>query len=289
MSVFPWSSIRSLPLTSIIGSRDENPLAKSQKYPFKKLIDIYKARRQRQLNEEASTPSLTPAQYIDALKRVDFGSQHSIATFDGKAKSRGARPAPKPLILGYEAGYQYILESKFADYKLDNPLKIPYDQQHSQIVGIKAHPDHDELQYVFRLGTLVWVPASVDVTSPKFSREELRRTPFKVFIDPLNKSLWLILDPHRVDEDGEDDSIPGSANTWDFLPSKSNGRSSFDILKLFDWGELDALKKPSKKREIFSEKAIKSAARLQTTLQVVTEDAWAEAVKALGTKKINQQ
>ena len=67
-------------------------------------------------------------------------------------------------------------------------------------------------------------------------------TSFHVYINVIDRSIWLVLAPYELNGIGERATIPRGTDPWPFLGLRSNGRVHFDVMELMTWNEFLNLK-----------------------------------------------
>ena len=217
-------------------------------------------------------------QYIDALKAVDFSSSNTIDKFTETTQIRDHDPAPRPILLGSDAGSNvvYQLHSKLVDdlipSKADTPKNVKLSDYVMEIKATAANTQ-SPVQYIFMLGDLRAAPSA----SPTTPGEE---TPYRVCINPVDRSIWLLMLGFTLDSNGGPVPIPTDADTWTFLNAKANGRASFDVMRIATWSEFIALTQSSAvNRPIFGTQAIGTSKRIFPKAVWPTAEAVEKALK----------
>ncbi|KAL8765211.1 MAG: hypothetical protein Q9209_007644 [Squamulea sp. 1 TL-2023] len=98
----------------------------------------------------------------------------------------------------------------YADPRLGTSSGASYDHV-MQVKPTKSNAP-PPIQYILPLGALEVVPKDF---FGKVGRGDY--TPFRVCMNPVDKSIWLVMRPYLIDGIGERDPIPSSSNTWNFL------------------------------------------------------------------------
>jgi hypothetical protein len=180
---------------------------------------------------------MNPASYINNLNAVDFTRTDSITTFICRTQIRDRVPYPMPIILGSEDGLMYQLRSQLLD--LEPSFDLPADATSSDAVTeIRSTNPKTKcpLQFVVPLGNLEYS------RFPDISRVE---TPFRVCVNAIDRSIWLVLAPYTLDDVGERVPIPRGTDPWPYLGLHSNGRVQFDVMELMTWKEFRTLSNQS--------------------------------------------
>ncbi|MCJ1465563.1 hypothetical protein MMC07_004181 [Pseudocyphellaria aurata] len=190
-------------------------------------------RRADSIREQRAKTAMHPDSYLNHFEAVDFSNTASITGFVNDTQIRDWEPYPTPIVLGSEEGIVYYLCSQLVD--LEASFDLPAGATSSDYITElrSANPNTGcPLQFVLPLGILAWS------VSPDSSRCE---TPFRVCVNPINRSIWLVLAPYEVDYKGDRISIPWGTDPWPWLGLHSHGRVLFDVMELMPWEEFQNL------------------------------------------------
>lgn len=222
----------------------------------------------------AKNRRLTTVEYFDALRKLDVGNVNSLGDFMSRTQKPHHRPTPRPILLGADGDVQYVLRSGLAFYEIIDDL----------VENTKVHPNFVEfipesdsgfdateglLRYGFHLGALEGIlPRSTDVSADfntTAATAIVVSTPFNVFLNPLDKSIWIVLDQKSQDGLG---FMEFTGDPWDSLPSFSEGRAQFDVMRILSGEEVNVwdgnhmawdFQTP---RPFFTQEAMKTAKRV---------------------------
>ena len=173
------------------------------------------------------------AQYIEALKRLDFNNDDSMLDFINKTQIRDWEPYPQPIILGSDASTIYQLRSQLVD--MEAASDIPSGAKLSEyIFEIRATAPNTKspVQYIYSIGMLEYTNRAGSTGTT---------TPFTVGINPVDRSIWLILTPYSLDGVGNRVPIPLNIDTWPYTGTMANNRPPFDVIQIATWTEFIAL------------------------------------------------
>lgn len=208
---------------------------------------------------------MQPAMYINSLGCLDFRHSSSISSFMYRTQIRDWEPYPEPIILGSEDGLVYRLRSQLLDLEpsCDVSADVILNDAISEIRATK--PDTQcPLRFVLPLGTLDYIRLA---DSSRFE------TSFHVCINPVDRSIWLILAAYTLDQVGDRVLIPRGEDPWPYLGLKSRGRVQFDVMELMTWKEFRKLENQSQavERDMFG--LAEGAMQVWPTLWVATKEA----------------
>ncbi|MCJ1359588.1 MAG: hypothetical protein MMC33_009590 [Icmadophila ericetorum] len=131
------------------------------------------------------------------------------------------------------------------------------------------------LKYALHLGVLVYVQSDAGDAA-----ETPIKTPFDVFIDIEDRSIWLVLDPDNYDDEGSSSPIPASADTWEYLPSLRKSKP-FDIMRILDEKDCTQLDATTHtKHQIFSERVLESGRRVAPMIYTALGEAVSKVASA---------
>lgn len=172
---------------------------------------------------------------------------NSLGEFMSRTQEPIRRPLPRPLLRGIDDGVKYLLRSgpDFYDIIDDLPKTTRW---HPIYVEFKPKSNIRSdlpvgLRYAFRLGALEYMaPAKTNIsaseniagnTTATAAAEATIPTPFDVWLNHVDKFIWLVLD-----QDAQDDFslMEFTDNPWDSLTSWQNGRPPFDAMRDLQWG-----------------------------------------------------
>lgn len=209
--------------------------------------------------------------YINHLKAVDFKRIDSITTFIYGTQIRDWEPYPEPIVLGSENGILYQLRSQLLD--LEPSFDLPAGATpNDAITEIRPTNPNTKcpLQFVLPLGTLEYSKFADSSRGETSFRVE---TPFHVYVNPIDRSIWLVLSPYMHDDLGDRESIPWGTDPWPYLGLHADGRVPFDVMKLMTWEEFQTLGDQSQapKKDIF--RLAKVAIQVWPTAWVPTKEA----------------
>ena len=244
------------------------------------------------------------AQYIEALENVNFRDMKSISSFMYKTQIRDWDPYPKPIILGSELGNEsgaiYQLRSQIVDDF--EPMSDLDDRTAPSDAIVEIRFNNLTKRYVFPLGileaslppgpSLSGFPPSKPVIESATAIRQTFLTPYRVCISPVNRSISLVLpdSPLSVSTDDLSGGIPLDADTWPYIPTKTNGRSSFHVIQVATWSEFTSLSQSTAvSRQIFSEQALKKAKREPPKLFVPAAPALQKAMTSWDRKKAKEK
>lgn len=217
---------------------------------------------------------LTTVEYFDALRKLDVGSVDSLGDFMFHTQKPHQRPTPKPILLGVDGDVQYSMRSGLAFYKIIEDLDENIEV-HPKFVEFLPEFDSEfdategVLRYGFHLGALEGiVPKRTDISADVNTTAAtgiVVSTPFNVFLNPLDKSIWIVLDQNSREDLG---LMEFTGNPWDSLPSLPEGRAQFDVMRILSGEEVKALDGNhmaldfQTPRSFFTQDAMKTAKRL---------------------------
>lgn len=100
------------------------------------------------------------------------------------------------------------------------------------------------LQFILPLGTLEY---------RRFAESSRAETSFRVCINPIDRSIWLVLAPYTLDDLGDRVSFPRGTDPWPYLGLHSDGCVQFDVMELMTWKEFQNLENQSQalKKDMF--------------------------------------
>jgi len=184
--------------------------------------------------------SLDATSFRTSLEAVVWSDPSSTNRLVSDTYGGGLRAASDPIYLGTDNQIRYYLDTKLP--VLSTERDLPDDTAaHPCVLEIRNFDGSTPpFQFGFPVGSLGYVAQETADTSK--GALELHSTPFRVYLDVLGRSLWLVLDSHYQDELGEDIDIPLRANPWDYMPSVQNGRNifkAFMIQRVQDLGTTD--------------------------------------------------
>lgn len=182
---------------------------------------------------------MTMAQYIDAVKGLNFKNDDSMLDFINKTQIRDWEPYPLPIILGCDGSTIYQLRSQLVDMEAtsDIPSGTPLSEY---IYEIRATAPNvkSPTQYIYSLGMLEYTKQAGSIGT---------ETPFKVGINPVDRSVWLIMTPYSLDGVGNRVPIPLNVDTWPYAGTTATTgtppkkRDTFDVIQIATWAEFVAL------------------------------------------------
>ncbi|KAK4695623.1 hypothetical protein P7C71_g2164, partial [Lecanoromycetidae sp. Uapishka_2] len=233
------------------------------------------AQREKDVKAQQSEPAMKMQEYINALKTVDFKTTGSISTFMSKTQIRDWQPYPQPVILGSENGIIYQLGSQIVN-DIEPKDELPESTPPSDFI-IEIRPTDPKatspVKYVYPLGRLEAV----------YQTGDLAQTPFRVCINPVDRSIWLVMAPYNLDGVGEKDSIPANEDTWPYFLTKANGRTQFDVMQVASWKDFIALNQTSAiSRVFFNAQALATAKRIQPKAYVPAASVVQQALGGAG-------
>ena len=207
-------------------------------------------------------PAMTMKEYLDRLKAVDFQSVDSIISFSDATQVRDREPFPQPVLLGRDdrSDLVFQLSSQLVDDMLPRKSELPSNVPPSDfIIEVKATAAdvQSPVQFVFPLGNLTATPSS-SPTTPGID------TPYRVCINPVDRSIWLIMVDYTLDSNGGRVPIPKDADTWALMGgASSKGRKPFDVIKVATADALFALNQTSgATRVMFSDQEVEKSRRV---------------------------
>lgn len=203
------------------------------------------AQRTESIQKQKAQVGMSPASYIKQLEAVDFRNFDSIITFVYETQTYGWGPYPKPIILGSENGLVYQLRSELLDLEPSDDLPASATTNDALTEIRSTNPTIKcPLQLVLPLGILEY---SI------FDGSSRTETPFRVCLNPVDRSIWLVFTPDRLDDLGDRVSTPRVTDPWPCLGLNSDGRMQFDVMELMTWKEFQSLEDQSQalKRDIF--------------------------------------
>lgn len=217
------------------------------------------------IQKQKAQHGMHPDMYIRQLSAVDFRRTDSITTFIYRTQIRDWKPYPKPIVLGSEDGMLYQLRSQLLD--LEPSFDLPAGATSSDaITEIRSTNPNTRcpLQFVLPLGTLEY---------SRFAESSHTETPFRVCVNPIDRSIWLVLGPYTLDDLGDRVSIPPGTDPWPYLGLHSYGRVQFDVMELMTWQEFKLLGAPSqaRKKDMFGQAEV--AMQVWPTAWVPTKEA----------------
>ena len=134
--------------------------------------------------------------------------------------------------LGLDKDCTYFLQPELGDPEYHTDLQP----------GIDAHPTVYELRRVDGAPTSIkygyflgWLRCRWNDAA---ATKELLGTPFRVYLNIVDFSLWLIFDTDFEDDMGEPVSVSDDSDVWKYMPSLQDGRPSFKSLKVMDKSEI---------------------------------------------------
>ena len=161
---------------------------------------------------------------------IDFRNTASLIKFIHLTQVRDRAPYPRPIVLGSEDDNVYQLRSQLLDMEPSHDL--PADTPSSKaIIEIRSTNPNTEcpLRFVLPLGTLEYTRIA----------DSLRvETPFHVCVNPVDRSIWLVLSSYTLDDVGDRMPIPRGTDPWPYLGLSSYGRMKFDVMELMTIKEL---------------------------------------------------
>ena len=233
-------------------------------------------KRMKHLKEKADAkPAMTMRQYIEQLRTLDPQDIQSLDHFAGVTSSGGIYEKPcDPIILGSENGIRYQFRSGTLQYagELDIPENVK--DIHELFWEIKATAEGEEppIKFVMVLGTLRHVNEGFE-KHPELCKYYPHKaeveTPYYVVLNVIDKSLWLVLAPYYTDDIYVDHEISMEQDTWAFLNTHSNGRGSFDIMRIATWDEFSKFNTDphkAKRRRLFNFSSMWTAQRIAPKL-----------------------
>ena len=219
---------------------------------------------------------MTIAQYIEELKNVNFRDTKSIFSFVEKTQLRDWDPYPDPIVLGSdlgdESGVIYQLRSQLVDD--GEPTSDLADGTAPSHALVRIRSEKEGPEYAFFLGVLeASLPPNKSSSGSRSSSSSIESatatrqivlTPYRVCVDPVDRSIWLVLSESLLSLSTDDLSrgIPQDADTWSYLQTKAKGRPSFDTIQVASWNDFITLTRSSAvSRQIFSNNALETATR----------------------------
>lgn len=196
---------------------------------------------------------------------VDFSRTASITAFMYHTQIRDWEAYPKPIVLGSEDGIVYQLHSQLLD--LEPSFDLPAGATSSDaITEIRSTNPNTKcpLQFVLALGILQYT---------RIADSSRAETPFRVCVNAIDRSIWLVLAPYTLDDVGDRVPIPRGTDPWPYLGLHSDGRVQFDVMKLMTFEEFHKLGDQSQalEREMFGR--AKVAIQVWPTAWVPTKEA----------------
>ncbi|MCJ1400401.1 hypothetical protein MMC11_003606 [Xylographa trunciseda] len=189
--------------------------------------------RQDVVSKQKEQPVLKSPQYIKALQAIDFGDRASIGKFMSLTQIRDCQPPPQPISLGLDNSFRYYLNSQLGYLEITDKLPEGTDG-HDELIEFKAQDGKPPpLQYALHLGVLEAIPARKN-----YADVDKIKTPFRVWIDAVAKSIWLVLDRNATNELGDPAPIDPRDDPWNYLPTPRNSRQTFDVMQVLTSDEI---------------------------------------------------
>ncbi|KAL8787055.1 MAG: hypothetical protein Q9213_002397 [Squamulea squamosa] len=220
----------------------------------------------KEMERQQAIPPLDRQGYIAAASKLDFirGAQNeSLFNFHVATQYCDEEPYPAPFVLGSHSGYYYRLRSQTQDFDITNEL-APEVQSYDDLLQVESTKSHTQspVQYIFPLGIL-------EAVSKATFNEGGRgvETPFRVCMNPVDKSIWLVMVSYLIDGLGERDPIPESCNTWKFLRVRDIAAEPFDVMKILSWEQFTEVDEANAaERELFGQHVLATAKRVYPEL-----------------------
>jgi hypothetical protein len=169
--------------------------------------------------------------FVTALEAVKWTDTKSIEQLVSDTYVSGLRAASERIYLGVDNDIRYYLDSKLPKLRIASDFSDDKGA-HPYILELRNfNSSSPPFNYGFPLGSLAYFyhdPNNTNTDQP----EKLQSTPFRVFLDVVGKSIWLVLDSCYQNELGDEIDIPLRSNAWDYLPSAQNGRNLFTAFML---------------------------------------------------------
>ena len=192
--------------------------------------------RAREIEQQKKEPVLTAMQYIHALRTVDFEDADSMDGFLKLTQIRDHQPPAQPILLGVDNGFKYFLVPKLPFFHINNHnARLAEEDGHPVLIKFRSITDQplaNSIVLGMHLGLL---------EAGRIDDQYTQSTPFNVFVNVANRSLWIVLDREPIDSYGNRTRMAKSENPRSCLPSPQGDRPQFDALEIMKWGELKVL------------------------------------------------
>jgi len=142
---------------------------------------------------------------------------------------------------------------------------------HDELIEFKAQDGKQPpLQYALHLGVLEAIPASKSYADVKKIK-----TAFRVWIDAITKSVWLVLDRNTSDDLGDPVSIDPKDDPWNYLPTPRNSRPTFDVMRVLTSNEIGRI---DDNRPLFGPTSLQTAQVRHLQPYTVAKDVISKAI-----------
>ena len=175
---------------------------------------------------------LTAAQYLDALKNVNFQDYVSLAEFVAFSKPFNYAGTTDRIQFGVEDGIQYFLRPQPGICNIMDDLDLSV-KRHPFLVEFRGKSDTvPPVKYGLHLGVLEYASQTEEgLTRPS-------KTPLHIFVNPFDRSLWLVLDREFVDDMGEVVHLTEETDVWSYCAAERGSRPLFDVIRIYSADEV---------------------------------------------------
>lgn len=169
---------------------------------------------------------LTEDQYLNALRHVNFLDYDSLSEFVSLSKPLDYAGTSDRIRFGVENGIHYFLRPQPGICNIMDDLD-PSVKRHPFLVEFRGRPNTvPPVKYGLHLGVLEYASQTSGGLSAAC------KTPLHIFVNPFDRSLWLVLDREFMDDLGDPVYMTEETDVWSYCAAERGSRPLFDVIRI---------------------------------------------------------